>query len=71
MIELTLESGAKIIFHAGIIKYFKENKSGYDNMTYSNHKKAKSVVMLAGDEEIYVLETIEEILGRLVGGDKE
>jgi len=66
MLQLTLESGARLFLFPQTIKYFKDNKSGYDNQMASSHKKAVSVVVNIQDDFFYVMESVEEIIEMLM-----
>ena len=66
MLQLTLESGARLFLFPQTIKYFKDNRSGYDNQMASTHKKAISVVVNMQDDIFYVMETPEEIIEQMM-----
>lgn len=69
MLQLTLESGARLFLFPQTIKYFKDNRSGYDNQMASTHKKAVSVVVNVQDDIFYVMETPEEIIEQMMPKD--
>ena len=69
MLQLTLESGARLFLFPQTIKYFKDNRSGYDNQMASTHKKAISVVVNMQDDIFYVMDTPEEIIEQMMPKD--
>ena len=70
MLQLTLDSGARLFLFPQTIKYFKDNVSGADNFLYAQHTKAQSVVVNVQDDTFYVKETVDEIIEQLLAGSK-
>lgn len=68
MLELLSDSNERVFIFPQLIKYFKENKPGRNNQLYSMHERAKSVVVYAQDEMMYVMQDVDEILAALMGG---
>ena len=68
MLELLTDTNERIFLFPQLIRYFKENKPGKNNQMYSMHERAKSVVMYAQDEIIYVMQDVEEIVAALLRG---
>lgn len=66
----TLEDGGRIFLIPQLVRYFRDNTPGRDNAMASLHKRAKTVIAYAQDENIYIMESFDDVTNAMFGKGK-